>query len=224
MNVHRPLIKICGVRDPRHVEVAAEAGADLIGLVFYPGSHRFIDGTLAREIAQEARTNGLQSVGLFVNQEAETLLQARAKIGFDIIQLGGTEEITLLDEIDGPLIPTVRASGDLDQEARERFNALAERNPWAIIVDAAVPGAYGGTGELSNWNVAKEFAKQHRVLLAGGLTPANVNAAIEKVEPFAVDVSTGVETNKTKDISKIRAFVANARGVGLATDTKESRS
>jgi phosphoribosylanthranilate isomerase len=102
------------------------------------------------------------------------------------------------------------SDGHLNEEARFReWIAVA---PWAVLIDSHVPGMYGGAGTVADWFLAADFAQRYRVVLAGGLTPASVARAIQRVKPFAVDVSTGVETERRKDADKIRRFVAAARG------------
>jgi phosphoribosylanthranilate isomerase len=95
--------------------------------------------------------------------------------------------------------------------ARQRFYEIVEQEPFAVMFDTHVPGMWGGSGVVGDWELAREFARAHPVFLAGGLDFGNVGAAIEEVDPFAVDVSSGVETNKVKDHDKIRTFILAAR-------------
>lgn len=223
------LIKICGIKDPEHVPVIVESGADLLGLVFYPASYRHVDIPTARQIVSAVREQApthhkLRTVGLFVNQNASTIIDVQRQVGFDIVQLAGDEAPALIDELDIPVIPTVRADPDGQTSAARRFDDLARKRPWAIIVDAAVPGAYGGTGQRADWELAGQFARRYPTILAGGLTTDNVTDAIAEVQPFAIDVSSGVESNKRKDPAKIRSFITRARAANLQPAIEEKRS
>jgi phosphoribosylanthranilate isomerase len=130
----------------------------------------------------------------------------------DVIQLSGDEQPELVAQLERPAIGTVHADNANTIEATNRFRGWidAPTPPWAVIVDTKVPGLYGGAGVVGDWELAAELARQTRLFLAGGLTPENVGAAIRSVRPFAVDVSSGVETDKTKDPAKIEAFLSNA--------------
>jgi phosphoribosylanthranilate isomerase len=158
--------------------------------------------------------SGVRIVGLFVDEPAERINRVAEEVGLDLIQLSGDEPVELYDEIERPVIPSVRvdSSGRLNEEGRFQTITNATSAPWAVMIDAHVPGMYGGTGTVADWFVAADFARRYRVVLAGGLRPDSVSEAIHRVKPFAVDVSSGVETNGVKDETKIRSFVAAARG------------
>ena len=211
-------VKICGISDPESARVAADAGADYIGVVFYPGSHRYIDPARAREIADSVHTgsNGQpQIVGLFVNESIEYVLDARERAALDVVQLSGDESPEYIAGIashDIPFIATVRAGGIPEEETRRRFREIIGLEPYAVHLDTHVPGMWGGSGVVGDWELARDLAKEYRLFLAGGLDPENVAEAVREVRPFVVDVSTGVETDKIKDHEKIRTFIAAARG------------
>jgi len=211
----RPLVKICGIRTPEHAVVAVEAGADMIGLVFYPASPRYVTIDEARAVVSEIRGSGVRTVGLFVNEKPKQINLVADEVGLDLIQLSGDESPVVYPAIERPLIPSIRvdSSGRLDEEGRFRSITEATPSPWAVMIDAHVPGMYGGTGTVADWFVAADFARRYRTVLAGGLRPNSVAEAIHRVKPFAVDVSSGVETNGSKDPGKIRAFVEAAKGV-----------
>lgn len=209
-------VKICGISEPEHALIAADAGADYIGLNFFPGSHRCIAIEQATTIAREVRATAGKSVklvGLFVNESAERMNQIVRVVGLDIVQLSGDEDPELVAHLDVPVIGTVRVNDKNHPAARARFEAWvqARPSPHAVIVDSHVPGAYGGTGTVGDWDQARIFSKRYRTFLAGGLSPENVAQAIETVRPYAVDVSSGVETGRHKDPEKIRAFIAATR-------------
>lgn len=211
MNVQ---IKICGIREPEHALVAAEAGADMIGLVFYPPSPRYVTIDEARAVVEAIRGSGVRAVGLFVNESAARINRVADAVGLDLIQLSGDEPIVMYGEIERQVIPSIRvdSSGRCDEERRFGDVTGAEPVPYAVMIDAHVPGMFGGTGTVADWFVAADFARRYRTILAGGLRPETVGEAIRRVKPWAVDVSSGVETGGAKDAAKIRAFVGAAKG------------
>jgi phosphoribosylanthranilate isomerase len=209
-----PLVKICGIREPEHALVAANASADLIGLVFVPGVRRQVSTERAREIVAELRRSRGEPpavVGLFVDEPAEHINRVVGEVGLDLVQLSGNEPPGLAGQIDVPVIKALRLpAGMTAREAR----ALAE--PFAssvagYVVDSHVPGQWGGTGVVGDWEVAARLAARFPVSLAGGLDPDNVADAIRAVRPAIVDVSSGVEIDGVKDPAKIVAFVVAAR-------------
>jgi phosphoribosylanthranilate isomerase len=212
--VSTPLVKICGIREPRHALAAVEAGADLIGVVFYPPSPRNVSVDEARAVAGAVRESGVRVVGLFVNAPIDEINTVADAAGLDVVQLSGDEPPDLIGAIERPVIASLRigSSGRLDEEARFVAITSAKPAPWAVHVDGHVHGMYGGTGTVADWFVAADFAKRFRTILAGGLNAATVGEAIRRVRPFAVDVSSGVESDGRKDEDKIRAFVSAARG------------
>ena len=218
------LVKICGISTVESAFVAAEAGGDLLGLVFYPPSHRNIMPALAGAIVRELRTAGhaTLAVGLFVNETPERINAIATEVGLDLVQLSGDEQPADLARIDRPILRSISiAPGDSLVRVRERLTSATTMlgpcepgplgQPLTPLIDAHIPGAYGGTGIQTDWAAAATLARLWPIFLAGGLTPENVGAAIRAVEPFAVDVSSGVETEKAKDPNKIRAFIAAAR-------------
>lgn len=215
------LVKICGISDPRNALVAAEVGADMIGLVFYPKSSRYVTTETARDVRAAVAGASVKVVGLFVNEEHDTINRIADEVGLDIVQLSGDETPECAKAIERPVIGTIRvdSSGRGDEEGLFRRWQEAERSPWAVLLDAHVPGMYGGTGSVADWFVAADFARRSRIVLAGGLRPDTVAAAIRAVKPFAVDVSSGVETSGAKDADKIRAFVASARNADTGAPT-----
>lgn len=212
-----PLVKICGIREPQHAKVAVEAGAGMIGVVFFPGSHRNAPVEEAAEVAVAAREGagpgGIKVVGLFVNEEFSRINAIGRRVGLDIVQLSGDETPDQVTGLDFPYIATVRASKDYRKSTESNFQrwVSADPAPVAVILDTHVPGIYGGTGTVGDWDLATQLAGEFPLILAGGLDPGNVGAAISQVRPYAVDVSTGVETERRKDSHKIRQFIGAAR-------------
>jgi phosphoribosylanthranilate isomerase len=203
------LVKICGLRSVEHALAAAAAGADMIGLVFAP-SRRQVSPAEGAAVAAALRALGPRRprvVGLFVNEAPGAIAAVAATVGLDAVQLSGDEPADDAAAIGLPLLKALR----LDGSAREA--AWLERaGPGCMpLVDAHVPGAYGGTGVIADWDRAAALAAATPILLAGGLTPANVAAAIVAVRPRGVDVSSGVERDGVKDPAMIEAFIEAAR-------------
>ncbi len=217
-------VKICGIGTPEDARVAAEAGADYIGMVFVPERRRRIDPDTAREIVDAVR--GLdgtipQMVGLFADQPLDEVNETVAKCGLDAVQLCGQESVEYTSVVDCQVIKVVhvpasyRAPDDVPQLAA-RVQEYADAG-CLVTLDRLVDGLQGGTGQRFDLDVAASMA--HRggsFILAGGLTPANVGRVISVVRPWGVDVSTGVETIGKKDRGKIRRFIGNARDADAA--------
>jgi phosphoribosylanthranilate isomerase len=211
------LVKICGLRTVEHALAAADAGAAMLGLVFAP-SRRRVTLEQAATIAQAVRSKPgprPELVGLFVNAPAEEMNAVSAAVGLDRVQLSGDEPVSLLDELRLPALKAVRMDGSANELAWiERAGANARRDNFlpgvVLLVDAHVPGAYGGTGVQADWGRAAALARRAPLLLAGGLSPLNVAAAIAAVAPLGVDVSSGVERDGAKDTAKIEAFIGAA--------------
>lgn len=211
-------VKICGIRQPEHAVAAVQAGADFLGLIFAP-SRRQISVEQARAIVETARAVAAEQqtpigiVGVFVNEQAQSINAVVDALELDWVQLSGHEPITIAYEIRVPVVKAVR----FDQHESERtwldqLNAdVTERYP--LLVDAHVSGSYGGAGVTADWTTAAQLAQRWPVWLAGGLTPENVADAIQVVRPSVVDVSSGVETNAVKDVAKINAFIRAAKQV-----------
>ena len=213
----RQRVKICGISDSETARVAVDAGADYVGIVFFPGSHRYVEPANARKISRVVHAEGdTKVVGLFVNEPLEHVLRVHDEAVLDVIQLSGDESGAYLDALTSrgiPFLATVRADSEHRDATRRRCQELAERDPFAIHFDTHVPGLWGGSGVVGDWDLAGELSRRYRLFLAGGLDPANVADAIREVQPYAVDVSSGVETKKTKDHAKIRAFIDAARNM-----------
>ena len=203
----RTRIKICGVRDPETALIAAECGADSIGLVFVSSSPRCVTIDEAYDI-QSVLPAFVTSVGLFVNPKAEPYLQTMVQADLDLGQLHGKEPEPLVREIGPDLIKAVRYSRETIEADLRKWSRIDELD--AVLVD----GGDGGTGEKADWAHLAEVidACDHPVILAGGLTPENVGEAIRTVRPYAVDVSSGVESEPgVKDPAKIAAFCRAVR-------------
>ena len=205
-------VKICGITTVEDALVAVEAGADAIGLNFYAQSVRFLSPSQARHIVA-ALPKGVLKVGLFVNAEPAHIRTVAEHLGLHAIQLHGDEPPQTLSELGGlPILKAFRIGAEGLKGVRD-YLSQCDTPPDMILFDAQVPGQYGGTGALADWKLAAELgAEEHRVILAGGLTAANVAEAIRSVRPRAVDTASGVESSPgRKNPAAVRAFVAAAK-------------
>mgnify|MGYP001571684838 CR=1 FL=1 len=204
----RTRIKICGITCIEDALAAAQAGADAIGLVFDPKSPRCVDVRQAVSIAH-ALPPYITVVGLFVDATPQSIHDVLNRVNLDLLQFHGAETPEYCRAFPKPYVKAIRMSPDVDLHAEER------RFPEAagLLLDTFSPVASGGTGEVFDWGrVPRDLKKS--VILAGGLTPGNVADAIRRVRPYAVDVSSGVESTKgIKDTKKIAAFVEAAKSV-----------
>lgn len=217
------VVKVCGMRSMEHMTAAAEAGADLLGMVFLPTVRRYIEPETGAELASAFREKhqGTKIVGLFADQPVEYVNRVAKLVGLDLVQLCGSEGPDYWSQVEPLVLKVVHVpvspSGDTDDRyavvdtVEAQLQAINAAGNLALL-DRQSSVQPGGTGQTFDWSVAREVAESgHRFVLAGGLTPENVGAAIEAVSPWGVDVSTGVETDGIKDIDKIRRFVAAAR-------------
>jgi phosphoribosylanthranilate isomerase len=196
--------KVCGITNVADAAAAVAAGADAIGFVFWPGSPRAVTIDAAASIAEEIPEE-VWKVGVFVDPSPEVLSETDAGVGLDFVQLAGDETAASCAAAPKPVWKVLRlAPGTTPGVAQ----AWAERYAGCtLVVDAGVPGEYGGTGQAADWQAAAVLASHRRVVLAGGLRADNVGAAIEQVRPWAVDVSSGVEAEPgAKDESELKAF------------------
>ena len=201
----RTRIKICGITRPGDASAAAEAGADAIGLVFYPPSPRFLSVERAVEI-RDALPPFVQTVALFVNADAAQIAQVLGRVKPAMLQFHGDEPPEFCEQFGVPFVKACRIRPDTQPLAYlQRYPRAA-----AWLVDSFVP-EYGGVGEAFDWTlVPKERTRP--LILSGGLHAGNVGAAIRSVRPWGVDVSTGVESAKgVKDAAKMAAFIAEVR-------------
>lgn len=203
------LVKICGITNLEDARLAVENGADMIGLNFFQNSVRYVPPTLARQIASETGTS-VKKVGVFVNELIENVLTISSDVGLDAIQLHGDEtleyEADLRSRTDVETIKAVRVRETFDVHELVDFDST-------ILLDAYRDGAFGGTGEIFDWEIAAQvWTLVPCMILAGGLTPDNVADAIRVVRPYAVDVASGVESAPgKKDAKKLEAFIRNAK-------------
>jgi phosphoribosylanthranilate isomerase len=212
-------VKICGITTPDDAALAAKLGADAVGLNFYRGSVRCISDVQAFDI-RHTLPPFVEPVGVFVNERighvARMIIDAAYSMGFRTIQIHGVSEDPFPDVHHSIcIIPAfgIHDKSSLDQITTYIQHAIyAKRPPDAVLVDAHVPGMYGGTGQTAPWELLTDFDPGVPLILAGGLTPENVAEAIRIVRPYAVDVASGVESAPgRKDPDKMRRFIENAR-------------
>jgi len=204
--VVRTRIKICGITRPGDARAAAEAGADAIGLVFYPPSPRYLSAERALEI-RDALPPFVQSVALFVNPDAAQVAQVIGRVRPAMLQFHGEETPQFCAQFGMPYVKACRVRSGVTRgvdllEYLRRFSAAA-----AWLLDSHVE-EYGGVGERFDWSVVPRQLERP-LILSGGLAPDNVAEAIRRLRPWGVDVSSGVESAKgIKDAAKIAAFIA----------------
>ena len=206
MSNARTRIKICGLKEPEHARIAAEEGADAIGLVFYGPSPRYVEIAQARAIAA-ALPPYVMPVGLFVNAEAEEITSILGEVPLGLLQFQGDEEPDFCAHFGVPYVRAVRMEEGTDLlEYARRFSRAK-----ALLLDAHVPGTPGGTGRTFDW-AAIPRDLPIAIILSGGLTPDNVGRAVREVRPWAVDVSSGVESARgVKDPRRIVEFIRSVR-------------
>ena len=202
-------VKICGITNAADAQTAVSAGADALGFIFYSKSPRFVEPKMAKHIISELPPFVLP-IGVFVNEEQKTVREIMKDCGLAFAQLHGDEPPAYCESLERPILRGIRLRD------RGSFLAMAEYRGRAgvrgFVVDAFSESDYGGSGKTADWDLAAEAAKSAPILLAGGLKPENVREAIQKVKPYGVDVSSGVEACPgKKDPAKIHAFVAAAK-------------
>ena len=198
-------IKICGLTRAQDMDAAVEAGADAVGLVFYPESARFVSLAQATELARRVPPF-VTIVGLFVNASPETVRATLAALPIHLLQFHGDEDDAFCRQFGRPFLKAVRVRPEIDMSRQLAAFPSAQ----AILLDAFVEG-YGGGGKTFDWTLVPDVLPKP-IVLSGGLDAENVGDAIRRVRPLAVDVSSGVESDKgIKDVAKIRAFVKAVR-------------
>jgi len=209
-------IKICGITCVEGALATARSGVDFMGLVFAP-SRRQVSVEEGLRLAEAARgiRNSLAIIGVFVNARADEVNCIAGHCLLDWVQLSGDESWQYCEQIERPVIKAIHVSDDsrvgaIGEYIESGYRVLPDRN-LICLLDTRVEGAYGGTGQIFNWQLAKELSSRYSVIVAGGLTSENVGRLVREAQPWGVDVSTGVESNGLKDGNKIMDFVASVR-------------
>lgn len=215
-------VKICGITTLDDALTAADAGADMLGFNFWPKSKRYIPKDEAAELCGALRaelgTDCPLLVGVFVNMVVSDVSRTMEVVGLDFAQLAGDESEAMLRELRGTAFKAIRpADAYQAQDDLAYFGPVMPANEWmpSILLDASVPGQYGGTGHTASDEVVQIIKEGvPRLMLAGGLTPENVAERVAVVRPWGVDVASGVEGGMPghKDAGKVREFIWAARG------------
>lgn len=215
--------KICGLRSLEHALTAADAGASLLGFVFVEGVRRRVSVERAQDIIRRVREvrerDCPRMVGLFANQPLREVNRVVRECGLDFAQLCGDEPPDYWDNVDAWVMRQVKVDDGMPRRAAvaDALRQVEEvvNGVHLTLLDKRVNGALGGTGHAFDWGIASEIAQFHPVFLAGGLAPHNVERAIDVVQPWGVDVSTGVETAGVKDAAKIAEFADGVRSASM---------
>jgi phosphoribosylanthranilate isomerase len=200
-------VKICGITNTADALGAAVAGADAVGLNLIRGTPRYVEPDTARGIATELAGRVLV-VGIVANLPLESMLELRSELGLGALQLHGSETPELLAALLPNAYKAVQIGGAEDVALAANF-----AGDW-LLVDAKVSGRLGGTGEVFDWSLVADLARQRPLILAGGLTPENVALAVQKIRPWGVDTASGVEIPgdpRRKAADSVAAFVRAAK-------------
>ncbi len=199
-------IKICGITNLEDALSAIEYGTDALGFVFYPRSPRAITPDRARAIITQLPPF-VTTVGVFVDEDRTRLEQIVTKTGIDMIQLHGSEPPEYCANLGKKVIKAIRVKELTDLEPLKHYRVSA------FLLDTYSPDAVGGTGLIFNWEIAIEAKRFGNIILAGGLNPENVEHAVKMVQPYGVDVASGVEGSEKgrKNHNKLRLFIERAR-------------
>ena len=224
------IVKICGIKTLEIALDSVAAGADLLGFNFYPPSARYIEpevcagivASLRLQVASsKLRAASFLTVGVFVNEPVQRIQEIIEVCGLDLAQLAGDESPADLAALGGRAFKAVRPRSLA--QADDFLRQFGRSQAPTLLVDAHVKGAYGGTGETGDWAIAQYLAARAPILLAGGLNPENVAAAVRTARPWGVDVASGVESGPgIKDPTKISAFISAARSAINHEDTKST--
>ncbi len=198
-------IKVCGITREEDARAAVEFGADALGFIFYPKSPRAIEPERAAEIIR-ALPPFVTSVGVFVDEPPEAVRRVVEIAGLNAVQLHGSEPPEAMAQYPGRVIKAFRVRGP------ETLAELPRYKVSALLLDTYKKGVMGGTGETFDWSLAVEAKQYGRIVLSGGLTPENVADAVRHVRPYAIDVSSGIETEPgIKDHGRMKRLIQNAR-------------
>ena len=204
----RPRIKICGITNLVDARYCSGAGADYLGFIFFEPSPRSVDIELASGIREWI--HGPECVGVFVDEDPGRVNEIAAHVGLDFVQLHGSESPGYCQSVQAPVIKVIRV-----RERAHSKDVLAAAAAYSEVTEFILLDTYdarlqGGTGVVFDWNLAQDVARQCPIFLAGGLTPTNVGTAIELVQPYAIDVSSGLESSPgKKDFALIDALFQN---------------
>ncbi len=199
-------VKICGITNIEDALAAVDYGADALGFVFFPESPRYVSPEAAREITSYLPPL-VTTVGVFVNENEQKMKEVMQYSGMNVLQLHGEEDPAIC-AVWHRVIRALRVKDFTDLKPLEACSRAA-----AFLLDTYSPGQFGGTGQIFNWDIAVEAKRFGNIILSGGLNTDNIEKAIRRVRPYAVDVSSGIEEKKgKKDLKKMRLFIELAKG------------
>lgn len=199
-------IKICGITNLADARYASGAMVDYLGFIFYDKSPRYIDPAEAGAIINWIE--GPEKVGVFVNQSLDDVNRIAKESGLDLVQLHGNETAEYCQLIEKPIIKVIHITPDYNLEELKAKVLLYSEVAEFLLFDSKIDGQWGGTGKTFDWNILKDITGNKPFFLSGGLNPENLKEAIEKVHPYAVDISSGVEEEPgIKDYDKIEAVM-----------------
>ncbi len=201
----RTKVKICGITQLADARYCAGAGADYLGFIQYADSPRYVEPNVAKEIIEWV--DGVEAVGVFVNEDAETINARCAEVGFGLAQLHGHEPPEVVADIEVPTIKVFRVQHDASSEQLRALMLPYQGIADFFLLDTHKTSLWGGTGESFNWRLARDLAAEFPLFLAGGINAENVQEAIDTMQPYAVDLSSSVESEPgVKDFDKLYDF------------------
>ena len=208
----RTKVKICGITNLEDARFAAGAMADYIGFIFYDKSERYIEPAKAGAIINWL--GGLETVAVFVNSALDDVNRIVTETGVNLVQLHGKESPEYCRMIDKPVVKAIHIrSGVAGEELQSEIDSYEDVVEYYLF-DTKVPGKWGGSGEVFNWDIISELEVNKPFFLSGGLKSSNINSAVASVNPYAVDLSSGVEKAPgLKDFDKIENFFDEMRTV-----------
>lgn len=204
--MHRTRVKICGITEPQDAIAAVELGVDALGLMFYEGSPRYVELDAAAEIMSVIPAF-VTTVALFKDAPAEQVEQVSNTLDFDLLQFHGSESSEFIEQFKHPYLKAIGMQDQADLEgAISSFEGCK-----GFLLDSHAPGAAGGTGETFDWETIPSELRQ-QIILAGGINPDNVAECITRIRPYAIDVSSGVESSHgRKDQGKMEQLMKQVR-------------
>ena len=216
------VVKICGIKTEAHALAAAEAGADFIGLVFTRSTRQITPAQANKIVAalKRGKKDTPEIVGVFVNTPVHVVNRIAEFCQMDRVQLSGDENFEYCREIKPAVLKVMRVSQNYQAEQvcqnLAAWSKVLAGQKHRFLLDSYDRDRYGGTGQQLDWDTTRQITEKYDVIIAGGLTPENVGAAIKTARPWGVDVSSGVETEGQKDVNKIRDFIKAVRDADAA--------
>ena len=201
-------VKICGITNKEDALYAAGCGANALGFIFYEKSPRYIEPDDAKTIIA-ALPPFVTTVGVFVNKDFNDIRDITLLTGVTVVQLHGDESPSYCNLVEGKLIKAIRVKNDRSIEGLKKYDVDA------FLLDSFDKNSFGGSGLTFDWKLAEKAKQYGKIILAGGLTPDNVEEAVKKVVPYGVDVSSGVEKKPgIKDNNKVKEFIIRSKAIG----------